>query len=144
MPVDHNVAVFQRFVEIGLNQKNLPSIADEILAPDLILEAPGIPMEAGKTSGKAMFIQSVQGFVGAFPDVVATMKYTLAEDETVSVDLPYEGTHKGDFAGVAATNIFVKGAELWFVEYEGGKMKNVRICEYGTPLRTLLLAAVHP
>lgn len=144
MSVEQNVAAFQRFVEVGLNQKNFLSIAEDLLAPDLVLEAPGVPTEAGKANGKEIFIQSVQGFVGGFPDVVCTMKYTLAEGDTVAVDLPYEGTHKGEFAGVHPTGVFVKAAELWFVEFQGGKFKNVRICEYGSPLRTLLLAGVHP
>ena len=143
MSVEQNVAVFQQFVDVGLNKKDLMSIADKILAPDLVLEAPGIPTEAGKAQGKALFEQSVIAFVEAFPDVVCTMKYTLAEGETVAVDLPYEGTHKKEFAGVAPTGLYIHGAELWFVEYENGQMKNVRICEYGTPLRSLLLA-VHP
>ncbi len=143
MSADQNVAVFQRFVEIGLNQKKLASISEEILAPDLVLEAPGIPTEDGKRNGKALFIQSVDAFVGAFPDVKVSMKYTAAEGDTVAVDLPYEGTHLKEFAGVAPTGLYIHGAELWFVEYQNGKMKNVRICEYGTPLRSMLLA-VHP
>jgi predicted ester cyclase len=143
MSVEHNIAVFEKFVEIGLNKKDLLSIADEILAPDLVLEAPGIPTEAGKTNGNELFRQSVLGFVGAFPDVKCSMKYTAAEGDTVAVDLPYEGTHLKEFAGVGPTGMYIHGAELWFVEYADGKMKNVRICEYGTPLRSLLLA-VHP
>ena len=36
----------------------------------------------------------------------------------------------------------VAGGELWFVEFnDKGQMKNVRICEYGTPLRTAMIAA---
>ncbi len=145
MSVEQNVAAFQRFIEVGLNQKNLLSISDELLAPDLVLEAPGIPTEVGKTDGKRQFEQSVIAFVEAFPDVKAYGKFVVAEGDTVSVDLPYEGTHKKEFAGVAATNVYIHGAELWFVEYENGKFKNVRICEYGVPLRSALLAVpVHP
>jgi len=141
MSAEQNLEVFRRFVEVGLNGKDIMSISADICTPDLVLEAPGIPMAKGREQGLEVFNQSVKGFTDAFPDVQCTMPYLFAEGDTLAADIAYHGTHEQDFAGVPATHEHVKGGELWFVEFENGKMKLVRICEYGTPLRSALLAA---
>jgi len=134
-----NLETCRRFVEIGLNQKNLASIAEEILAPDLVLEAPGVPMSAGRAQGNAIFHQAVGGFVAAFPDVKCWIPYHAADGDAVAIDIAYEGTHRAEFMGVPATGKHIRAGELWSIEFDdSGKMKNVRICEYGTPLRALL------
>jgi predicted ester cyclase len=140
MSVEQNVLCFNRFVEEGLNKKQVLAIAQEICNPDLVLEAPGVPTEAGHKDGMEIFKQFAGGFVSAFPDVNCSLAYCVAEGETVAVDILYEGTHKKEFAGVPATNKYIKGGELWFVEFANGKMSHIRICEYGTPLRAMLLA----
>ena len=141
MGSEKNAAVFRRFVDEGLNKPNIEAIQAEICAPDLVLEAPGIPTQAGIDHGYDVFLQSVLGFTGAFPDVVCTLPYLMAEGESVAADIAYHGHHEKEFAGVPPTHEDVKGGELWFVAFENGKMKSVRICEYGTPLRSALLAA---
>lgn len=142
---NQNVEVFKRFVEIGLNQKDIMSILNDICTTDLVLEAPGVQTQAGIDQGLEIFKQSVLGFTGAFPDVQCTMPYLIAEGDTVAADIAYHGTHETEFAGVPPSHKHVKGGELWFVEFRDGKMKNVRICEYGQPLRAALVeAGAHP
>ena len=141
MSTEKNSALFRRFVEEGLNQKNIAGIQAEIAAPGIVLEAPGIPTAAGIAQGYELFEQSVQGFTDAFPDVQCTIPFLVAEGETVAADLAYHGTHEKEFAGVPPSHEHVHGGELWFVEFEGGLFKNVRICEYGVPLRAALIAA---
>ena len=133
-------AVFTRFVEQGLNKKNMMAIADEILAPDLVIEAPGVPAAAGRAKGKEIYIQSVLGFTGAFPDVECTIPYMVATGNSVAADLAYHGTHQGEFLGLAPTNKHIKAGELWYCKVVDGKITYVRICEYGTPLMALLKA----
>lgn len=133
-------AVFTRFVEEGLNNKNMMGIADEILSPDLVIEAPGVPEAAGRANGKDIYIQSVLGFTSAFPDVQCSMPYLVANGNSVAADLAYHGTHLGDFLGVAPTNKHIHAGELWFCHVVDGKITYVRICEYGTPLMALLTA----
>ena len=141
MSAEQNEAVIRRFVEEGLNQKNYEAIHDEICASDLVLEAPGVPTEAGKDNGNDLYKQSVLGFTDAFPDVQCDIPFLVAEGEAVAADLAYHGTHEKDFAGVPASHEHVKGGELWFFEFENGKIKSCRICEYGVPLRAALIAA---
>ena len=141
MSVDQNLKVFRRFVDEGLNNKNIAGIHAEICAPGLVLEAPGVPTQAGIAQGFAIFKQAVLGFTHAFPDVQCTLPYIVAEGETVAADISYHGHHENEFQGVPPSHQDVHGGELWFVEFQDGKMKNVRICEYGTPLRTAMIAA---
>ena len=131
-------AVFTRFVEEGLNKKNIMAIADEILAPNLVIEAPGVPAAAGRADGKNIYIQSVLGFTGAFPDVECTLPYLVANGNSVAADLAYHGTHLGDFLGIAPTNKHIHAGELWFCHVVDGKITYVRISEYGTPLMALI------
>ena len=140
MSVEQNQACFDRFIEEGLNQRKVLEIADEICNPDLVLEAPGVPTADGHKEGFAIFKQFAGGFVDAFPDIDCSLKYSIGEGEIIAFDIRYKGTHKKEFGGVPATNKFIDGGELWYVTFEGGKMKSIRICEYGTPLRLMLLA----
>jgi predicted ester cyclase len=141
MPAEQNQKVFQRFVEEGLNKKNIEAIQAEICTPDIVLEAPGVPTAAGRAQGYELFKQAVLGFTDAFPDVQCRLPFLIAEGETVAADIDYHGHHEKDFQGVPASHEDVHGGELWFVEFQNGKMKNVRICEYGTPLRAAMIAA---
>ncbi|BCM94219.1 hypothetical protein IAD21_06122 [Abditibacteriota bacterium] len=141
MSTSENEAVFRRFVEEGLNAKNIEAIQAEICAPELVLEAPGIPTADGQANGYEIFKQSVLGFTGAFGNLVCTLPYVVAEGDIVAADIAYHGTHDAEFAGVQPSHEDVHGGELWFVDFKDGKMTSVRICEYGTPLRTALIAA---
>jgi len=142
MSVEQNIETIKKFVEVGLNQKSIDSILADILNPAVALEAPGVPTAAGQENGYQIFREAVFGWTDAFPDVQVDIASLIVEGESGSFDLPYSGTHVKDFAGVPATNEKVHGAELWFVQFDGnGKFLNVRICEYGTPLRAALIAA---
>lgn len=136
---ERNVACFQRFVEEGLNQKKIGQIADEIAATNLIMEAPGVPMIDGRLKGLDIFKFFTTTFIDSFPDVQCSMAHCIAEGDVVAVDILYEGTHAKEFAGVPATNKYIKGGELWYMQFANGKIRNLRICEYGTPLRAMLL-----
>ena len=94
MSAEQNAQVFRRFVDIGLNKNNIESIQAEICAPNLVLEAPGVPTQAGIAQGYELFKQSVLGFTGAFPDVKCTLPYLVAEGETVAADIAYHGHHE--------------------------------------------------
>jgi predicted ester cyclase len=136
------LATAKKFIDVGLNQKKIDSIMSEICAPDVALEAPGVPTAAGAAEGFKIFREAVFGWTDAFPDVDVKINSLIANGNSVSFDVPYEGTHVKEFAGVPPTNEKVKGAELWFCQCDDeGRFKNVRICEYGTPLRAALIAA---
>lgn len=141
MSVEQNKAAVQRLLEEGWNNKNIAGIMSELVAPDAVLEAPGVPTQAGKENGYALIQQSIQEFTDAFPDLQCQIKHIVAEGDIVSFDVAYQGTHEKDFAGVPAKHEHIHGGELWFIDFENGKMKSVRVCEYGTPLRMAMLNA---
>lgn len=136
---ERNVACFNRFVEEGLNQKKIGSMVEEIVAHNLIMEAPGVPMMDGRLNGMEIFRFFTTAFIDAFPDVKCSLAHCISEGDVVAVDILYEGTHAKEFAGVPATNKYIKGGELWFMKFANGKIRHLRICEYGTPLRNMLL-----
>ena len=138
MSVENNVNICNRFIEEGLNQGNILAVADELVNQDLALEAPGVPTADGHANGYEIFKFFVSTFTDAFPDLSCSLPYTIAEGDTVAMDIAYSGTHKKEFAGVPATDRFVEGGELWFVKFRDGKMAHIRICEYGTPLYAML------
>jgi len=142
MSEEQNIATIKKFVDVGLNQKSIDSILAEILNPAIALEAPGVPTAAGAAAGYQIFREAVFGWTDAFPDVQVDLASLIVNGESGSFDLPYHGTHTKEFAGVPPSNEVVYGAELWFVQFDGeGKFLNVRICEYGTPLRSAMIAA---
>lgn len=134
-----NVACFERFVEEGLNQKKVGDLIEELVTSNIIMEAPGVPMIDGRLNGKEIFRFFTTSFVDAFPDIKCSLAHCIADGDIVAVDILYEGTHAKEFAGVPATNKYIKGGELWYMHFNNGKISNLRICEYGTPLRAMLL-----
>jgi predicted ester cyclase len=134
-----NVACFNRFIEEGLNQRKIGEIDSEIVTQNLIMEAPGVPTIDGRMKGANIFHFFTTTFVDAFPDLKCSLAHCIAEGDIVAVDVLYEGTHAKEFAGVPATNKYIKGGELWFMHFNNGKICNLRICEYGTPLRAMLM-----
>jgi steroid delta-isomerase-like uncharacterized protein len=142
MSVDKNISAAKKFVEVGLNQKNIGAIMAGLCSPDLVLEAPGVPAAVGSSQGYQVFYDAVHGWTDAFPDVRVDIAHLVTEDTSASFDLVYEGTHAKEFLGVPATGERVRGGELWFVDFDDdGRFKSVRICEYGTSLLTSLREA---
>ena len=67
------LATAKKFIDVGLNQKKIDSIMSEICAPDVALEAPGVPTAAGAADGFKIFREAVFGWTDAFPDVKAAL-----------------------------------------------------------------------
>ncbi|NJK52699.1 MAG: ester cyclase [Leptolyngbyaceae cyanobacterium SU_3_3] len=136
---ERNIACFTRFIEEGLNQKKISNIADEFINGNIVMEAPGVPTMDGRLKGNDIFKFFTSSFVDAFPDVKCSMAHCIAEGDALAVDVLYEGTHTKEFAGVPATDKYIKGGELWYMLFANGKIRHLKICEYGTPLRAMLL-----
>ena len=119
---DANKAVIQRFVEEGMNQRNL-SVLDELVAEGFIEDVP-FP---GQGSGREGLKVAVGGFLEAFPDIVWTMHEQIAEDDKVVSRFTWTGTHRGAFFGVPATG---RKVTVWGVVIDvvrDGKMVESRI-----------------
>lgn len=93
-----NKAVSRRFNDEVKNRRDL-SLIDELLSPQFVNRSP-IPGFADTREG-------VKGFFAlmfaAFPDFSCRIAESIAEDDKVVEYFANEGTHRGEFFGIAAT-----------------------------------------
>jgi steroid delta-isomerase-like uncharacterized protein len=80
------------------------AMADELFTADYRLHLSGVPAPADKATTK----QIVAMFRAAFPDMRHTVDEMIAEGNTVAARWTVEGTHRGDFQGIAATGRQIK------------------------------------
>jgi predicted ester cyclase len=74
--------------------------------PDLLrgLCSPDLVGHGGAGSNLEELIENVRGFQSSFSDLaVAEIRHLVREGEVVATWVRYEGTHDGDFAGVAGS-----------------------------------------
>ena len=83
----------------ALNRGDLDACV-EVLAPDFIANVPGAPEP---TRGSDAWRQNAEMFLGAFPDLHVSIDDIFGEGDKVAVRLAFEGTHTGDFLGIAPT-----------------------------------------
>ena len=84
-------AVVRRFYD-AMNAWS-PAALDEICAP-------GVRGHGGAGADLGQLKASIDSFIEAFPDLHAEVQHMVREDDLVSTWIRYQGTHKGNFAGV--------------------------------------------
>ena len=98
MSTEENKALSRRVIEDIINKQN-PALADELIDPNFVDH--GI---AGKGfKGPEGFKQYITTLITAFPDLNLTIDDMVAEGDKVAMRLTAQGTHKGDFMGIAPT-----------------------------------------
>jgi predicted ester cyclase len=95
--------------------------------------APGVVYnETGtgrRIEGVDAYVELLQGWKEAFPDVRGTIRRSLADNDTVAQDILWEGTHTGPMQTPAGAltptgnRISVQGT-VW-VSFEGAKVREV-------------------
>ncbi|WP_167043580.1 ester cyclase [Salinibacterium sp. ZJ454] len=98
-----------------------PNKLDEICSPTL-------RGHAGAGADLDELKQSITGFVDAFSNFQATVKYLVREDDLVSAWVTYEGTHTGTFAGVPGSGRPIKIAGWDMLRVENDRI--VEITQY--------------
>jgi steroid delta-isomerase-like uncharacterized protein len=93
---EENAALARRFAE---QRYDNPTNFEELLAPDVIYHR-SVSTDI-ITAAEAE--QRAAEFKAAFPDVHVTVEFATANDDTASVVWVAEGTHEGEFDGVAPT-----------------------------------------
>lgn len=128
-----NVRLVRRHYEDVVNHGDLAAVERD-LADDFVDHAapPGTP------PGPASVKEWIVTIRGGFPDLHVTEEHLVAESDRVGVLARWEGTHDGEFLGIAATGraVAIRGVVLWRIE--GG-----RLAERWSVLETsALLAAI--
>src|SRR5690349_24004819 len=96
MSIEHTEAIGNRFIAI-FNQQN-PAIADEIFAPNFTAHLPGAP--ALDREGWKAFLNM---FRTGFPDLHLEAEDLVATDDRLIIRVMLQGTHLGNFQGMAPT-----------------------------------------
>jgi predicted ester cyclase len=108
--------VVKLFYEI-INEGALERL-DEICAPDL-------KGHAGAGADLDQLKQSIGSFLDAFPDLRADSRHVVAEDDLISTWISYEGTHKGEFAGLSGSGREVKFAAWDLIRVVDGRIAEI-------------------
>lgn len=98
MSRDANLAIVDRLVNDFLNKHDL-SAADQLFAEDLI-DHQGATDNVGRETVKRF----VSGLWDSFPDLHCQLSHVLSDANKVCVYVVGQGTHKGEFLGIAPTN----------------------------------------
>jgi predicted ester cyclase len=112
-----NKTANRRFYEEVINQKNL-AILDEITAANYVNHS----LPANLPTSRDGLKQFVKAFQIAFPDGTCTIDQMIAEGNTVATRLTFQGTHTGEFQGLAPTGKRVTVPALDMARYEESKI----------------------
>jgi predicted ester cyclase len=62
----------------------------------------------------------IRAFRSAFPDLYTTIETLVAEDDWVAFHFRHQGTHEGEFLGIAATGKRVDFRTMGFTRFSNG------------------------
>jgi steroid delta-isomerase-like uncharacterized protein len=105
-----NKTIARRYVEELWNRKNV-ALADELIAPNCVLQDPATP---NLGTGPAGVKQLYNTYVTAFPDTQFKIEDLIAEGDKVVLRWSVRGTHKGKLEDIAPTNktVTVTGIDI--------------------------------
>jgi steroid delta-isomerase-like uncharacterized protein len=113
----------RRYFEELLTSPGRLTVADEILAPDVVFHN---PISATGIHGIEEYKQFALRWYKGFPDRIFTINDSVAEGDKIAVRFTITGTHQGEFMGAAPTGnkITVNGMNLFRIE--DGKIADVQ------------------
>lgn len=96
---ERNEETVRRFVREIVNEGNY-DVAEELFADGYVRHDPAIPEEKRGPEG---FVETVETFRAAFPDVEMTLHELLRDGEYVAFRATETATHEGEFMGIEPT-----------------------------------------
>jgi steroid delta-isomerase-like uncharacterized protein len=117
MSNQESTAVVRRFLDEVISNGNMAAL-DETCAPDLVWHGGSV----GEFRSLEEFKHGVSPFFSAFPDLRVTVDDLLSEGDKVVCRYTWDGTHQGDFFGIAATSRRVKVSGISIYRMAGGKI----------------------
>ena len=113
---EENKALFHRFVNEGVNNKNLRIIGD-LMDANYIEHDPAPGVSPGLEGMKEMMGM----LFSAFPDLHSTIDTLVAEGDLAAGRMTTTGTHTGDFMGIPATGNKVDFQVIDILAYRDSK-----------------------
>ena len=111
--LEQNKAIVRRF-RLEITNEGKLDVADEIFAPTITFNGQDITLDS--------FLQIVQMWRSAFPDVEYTLDDLIAEGERVVERWTGKGTHKGELFGISPTGKKVTGTGIGIHRIVDGKI----------------------
>jgi predicted ester cyclase len=136
MSAETNKALARRLVDEAQTGGNL-AVVDELLAADFVDHTPLPGLPPTRDGVKMLF-----GYLrSAFPDLVVRIREQVADDEKVVTRKVFEGTHRGEFMGVAGTGRPIAFEVMDILTIRGGAIAEHRVIFDQLALRSQLGAA---
>jgi predicted ester cyclase len=129
MSTDDNKKAARRMTEETWNHGNM-DVIDEICDPSYTMHGGG---------GTAELKQAIEEFRRGFPDGSMTIEEMVAEGETVVLRWTGQGTHLGEYQGVAPTGKRITTTGISIYHFANGKLVEDFWESGSTDIRALLL-----
>ncbi len=116
MSSETNIAALERMAEM-INTGNLDAL-DEVVDQDAVDHDPAPDQGPGPEGFKDFFSM----LRTAFPDLALEPVTVVADDEHVAMAYTINGTHEGQFQGIAATGQRISARGVEIVKFRDGKL----------------------
>ena len=116
MSSETNIAALERMAEL-VNTGNLDAL-DEVVDQDAVDHDPAPDQKPGPEGFKDFF----SALRAAFPDLKLEPVVVVADDEHVAMAYTINGTHQGDFQGIAATGQRISARGVEIAKFRNGKL----------------------
>jgi len=113
---EQNKAMFEQFIEVVWNKRNL-DFADEVFHSEAT--SPSAPQLPPGPAGVKVIASM---FHTAFPDYWMKIDFMVAEGDQVAARFTQGGTHQGDLMGIPPTGKEVKFTEMGILRWANGKV----------------------
>lgn len=111
-----NAALARRWFDEVWNHRRDATV-HELLHPEAVGHLEGLVCR-----GVPEFLAARSFILSAFPDIRMTVDDTVAQGNVVVVRWSVQGTHRGDFLGIAATNEPVKFRGMTWLRFANGRI----------------------
>jgi steroid delta-isomerase-like uncharacterized protein len=101
------------------------AVADEIIAPEFRANFAGMP----PMNGRDAWVQVVQGFMSAFPDMRVDLHAALVDGNKCGIRYAWTGTHQAELMGIPATHRQVHVDGMGIFRLAHGKIVEEHVLE---------------
>lgn len=113
---DANTAIAMQFYDAYNDRDLIPGLAD-IFAPSYVGTVNGQEVASGEVAQQFMY-----AFLDAFPDAVYVIEDVISEGDRVVVRWSCQGSHQGEFAGLAPTEAEFDITGITIFQIENGQI----------------------